>query len=72
MPSPNQKTEKVLAELQDLFLNMTEDELRNYAALWYPDDSLWYPGGSAPIGAMYDITALLRAVAQLRGMNITE
>ena len=65
MPSPNQKTEKVLAERQDRFLNMTEEELRNYAALWYP-------GGSGPIGAMYDITALLRAVAQLRGMDITE
>lgn len=65
MSSPNQKTEKVLAERKDRFLNMTEDELRNYAALWYP-------GGSGPIGAMYDITALLRAVAQLRGMSITE
>lgn len=65
MANPNQKTEKILAERQDRFLNMTEDELRNHAALWYP-------GGSGPIGAMYDITALVRTVAQLRGMDITE
>jgi hypothetical protein len=65
MANPNQKTEKQLAEQQDRFLNMTEDELRNYAALWYP-------GGPGPIGAMYAITALVRTVAQLRGMDITE
>ena len=65
MSNPNKKTEQILAERQDQFMNMTEEELRNYAALWYP-------GGSGPIGAMYAITALTRAVAQLRGMDITE
>lgn len=60
-----QQTEKRLAEMEDRFMNMNEQELREYA-------DTWHPGGSGPLSAMYAITSLVRAVAKLRGINITE
>lgn len=59
------QTEQRLAEMEQRFLDMNEQELRDYAALWYP-------GGSGPISAMYAITSLVRTVAKLRGIDISE
>jgi hypothetical protein len=58
------KEENRLQRLTDEFINMTEDELKEYMLKWYP-------GGSGPIGAMYAITALCRVVAELKGMDIS-
>jgi hypothetical protein len=59
------KEEKRLNELEDRYMNMSEEDLRHLA-------DCWYPSGSGPIGAMYTITALVRLVAKLRGIDITK
>lgn len=59
------QTEQRLTEMEDRFMNMNEQELRDYAAMWYP-------GGSGPIGAMYAVTSLVRTIAKLRGIDISE
>lgn len=58
------KTENRLDQKVEEFLEMPIEDLKDY-------HDAWYPGGSGPIGAMYDITSLIRVVATLRGFDVS-
>lgn len=57
-----QRKEGIINLKTEEFLNMSSEDLKKY-------EDAWYPGGSGPINAMYTITALLRALAEARGLN---
>lgn len=60
-----QQTEQRLSKMEERFMNMSEQELRDYEALWYPC-------GSGSVPAMFAVTSLVRAFAKLRGINLKE
>ena len=61
----DKKKQPRINEIEQDYLTMSEEDLKKE---W----GLFYPGGSGPIGMMYRTTALIQAVAKLRGINTSE
>jgi hypothetical protein len=54
-----------LNEIEEDYLTMSEEDLKYR---WV----MTYPGGSGPIGMMFQVTGLIQAVAKLRGIDTSE
>jgi hypothetical protein len=52
-------------EIEEDYLTMSEKDLKHR---WV----MTYPGGSGPIGMMFQVTGLIQAVAKLRGIDTSE
>lgn len=56
---------KRLNQIEESYLTMSEEDLKYN---W----SMMYPGGSGPIGMMYQVAGLIQAVAKLRDIDTSE
>ena len=59
------KKQKYVNEIEENYLTMSEEDLKHN---WYK----MYPGGSGPIGMMYQVAGLIQAIAKLRVIDTSE